>query len=138
MNERGVNMIYLRKNLMEEDGILELGIYDDELVTYCSECGKEIKLDHEDIKHLESFDSTSYLCADCTKKHKEPEEQKTTFKDLLEGGELSGIDPRGKTVCMIIGTDKLIHEHLSEKEATEVFKELNEALRALYKELKGA
>ena len=131
-------MIYLRKNLMEEDGILELGIYDDELITYCCECGKEIKLDHEDIKHLESFDSTSYLCADCTKKHKEPEEQKTTFKDLLEGGELSGIDPRGKAVCMIIGTDKLIHEHLSEKEATEVFKELNEALRVLYKDLKGA
>lgn len=136
MNERGVNMIYVRKNL--EDGKLELGIYDDELITYCCECGKEIKLDHEDIKHLGSFDSTSYLCADCTKKHKEPEEQKTTFKDLLEGGELSGIDPRGKAVCMIIGTDKLIHEHLSEKEANEVFKELNEALRALYKELKGA
>lgn len=136
MNERGVNMIYVRKNL--EDGKLELGIYDDELITYCCECGKEIKLDHEDIKHLESFDSTSYLCADCTKKHKEPEEQKTTFKDLLEGGELSGIGPRGKAVCMIIGTDKLIHEHLSEKEATEVFKELNEALRVLYKDLKGA
>lgn len=129
-------MIYVRKNL--EDGILELGIYDDELVTYCSECGKEIKLDHEDIKHLESFDSTSYLCAECAKKHKEPEEQKTTFKDLSEGGELSGIDPRGKAVCMIIGTDKLIHEHLSEKEAAEVFKELNEALRVLYKDLKGA
>lgn len=129
-------MIYLRKNL--EDGKLELGIYDDELVTYCCECGKEIKLDHEDIKHLESFDSTSYLCADCTKKHKEPEEQKTTFKDLLKGGALSAIDPRGKAVCMIIGTDKLIHEHLSEKEATEVFKELNEALRVLYKDLKGA
>ena len=129
-------MIYVRKNL--EDVKLELGIYDDELITYCCECGKEIKLDHEDIKHLESFDSTSYLCADCTKKHKEPEEQKTTFKDLLEGGELSGIDPRGKAVCMIIGTDKLIHEHLSEKEATEVFKELNEALRVLYKDLKGA
>ena len=136
MNERGVNMIYVRKNL--EDVKFELGIYDDELITYCCECGKEIKLDHEDIKHLESFDSTSYLCADCTKKHKEPEEQKTTFKDLLEGGELSGIDPRGKAVCMIIGTDKLIHEHLSEKEATEVFKELNEALRVLYKDLKGA
>ncbi|WP_289100511.1 hypothetical protein [uncultured Catenibacterium sp.] len=129
-------MIYVRKNL--EDVKFELGIYDDELITYCCECGKEIKLDHEDIKHLESFDSTSYLCADCTKKHKEPEEQKTTFKDLLEGGELSGIDPRGKAVCMIIGTDKLIHEHLSEKEATEVFKELNEALRVLYKDLKGA
>ena len=136
MNERGVNMIFLRKNL--EDGKLELNIYDDELVTYCRECGKEIKLDHEDIKHLESFDSTSYLCAECAKKHKEPEEQKTTFKDLLEGGELSGIDPKGKAVCMIIGTDKLIHEHLSEKEATEVFKELNEALRVLYKDLKGA
>lgn len=135
MNERGVNMIYLRKNL--EDGKLELGIYDDELITYCCECGKEIKLDHEDIKRLESFDSTSYLCAECTKKHKEPEEQKTTFKDLLEGGELSGIDPRGKAVCMIIGTDKLIHEHLSEKEATKVFKELNEALCDIYKELKG-
>lgn len=129
-------MIYHRKNL--EDGKLELGIYDDELVTYCRECGKEIKLDHEDIKHLESFDSTSYLCAECAKKHKEPEEQKNTFKDLLEGGELSGIDPKGKAVCMIIGTDKLIHEHLSEKEATEVFKELNEALRVLYKDLKGA
>ena len=129
-------MIYLRKNL--EDGKLELGIYDDELITYCCECGKEIKLDHEDIKHLESLDSTSYLCAECTKKHKEPEEQKTTFKDLLEGGELSEIDPKGKAVCMIIGTDKLIHEHLSEKEATEVFKELNDALRVLYKELKGA
>ena len=51
-------MIYLRKNL--EDGKLELNIYDDELITYCCECGKEIKLDHEDIKHLESFDSTSY------------------------------------------------------------------------------
>lgn len=48
MNERGVNMIYLRKNL--EDGKLETGICDDELVTYCCECGKEIKLDHEDIK----------------------------------------------------------------------------------------
>ena len=42
-------MIYLKKNL--EDGKLELGIYDDELITYCYECGKEIKLDHEDIKH---------------------------------------------------------------------------------------
>lgn len=129
-------MIFLRKNL--EDGKLELNIYDDELITYCRECGKEIKLDHEDIKHLESFDSTSYLCAECAKKHKEPEEPKTTFKDLLEGGELSGIDPKGKAVCMIIGTDKLIHEHLSEKEATKVFKELNEALRVLYKDLKGA
>ena len=129
-------MIYLRKNL--EDGKLELGIYDDELVTYCYECGKEIKLDHEDIKHLESFDSTSYLCAECAKKHKEPEEPKTTFKDLLEGGELSGIDPKGRAVCLIIGTDKLIHEHLSEKEAIEVFKELNENLRVLYKDLKEA
>ena len=131
-------MIYLRKNLEDIDVVLESSIYDDELVTYCCECGKEIKLDHEDIKHLESFDSTSYLCAECAKKHKEPEEPKTTFKDLLEGEELSGMDAKGKAVCMIIGTDKLIHEHLSEKEATEVFKELNEALRVLYKDLKGA
>ena len=136
MNERGVNMIFLRKNL--EDSKLELNIYDDELVTYCCECGKEIKLDHEDIKHLESFDSTSYLCAECAKKHKEPEEQKTTFKDLLEGGELSGMDAKGKVVYMIIGTDELIHKHLKEKETTDVLVELNEALRALYKELKGA
>ena len=136
MNERGVNMIYVRKNL--EDGKLELGIYDDELITYCCECGKEIKLDHEDIKHLESFDSTSYLCADCTKKHKEPEEQKTTFKDLLEGGELSGIDAKRKIVYLIVGTNNLIHEHSNEKEATKVFKELNEALCDIYKELKGA
>lgn len=129
-------MIYHRKNL--EDGKLELGIYDDELVTYCCECGKEIKLDHEDIKHLESFDSTSYLCAECAKKHKEPEEQKTTFKDLLEGGELSRLDPKGKIVCMIIDTDKLAHEHLNKEEASGLFKELNEALRVLYKDLKEA
>lgn len=129
-------MIFLRKNL--EDGKLELNIYDDELVTYCRECGKEIKLDHEDIKHLESFDSTSYLCAECAKKHKEPEEPKTKFKDLLEGGELSGIDPKGKVVYMIIETDGLIHKHLKEEETTNVLVELNEALRALYKELKGA
>lgn len=138
MNERGVNMIYLRKNLMEEDGILELGIYDDELVTYCSECGKEIKLDHEDIKHLESFDSTSYLCAECAKKHKEPEEQKTTFKDILEGGALSGIDAKRKIVYLIVGTNNLIHEHSNEKEATKVFKELNDVLCDIYEELKGA
>lgn len=131
-------MIYLRKNLEDIDGVLESSIYDDELVTYCCECGKEIKLDHEDIKHLESFDSTSYLCAECAKKHKEPEEQKTTFKDLLEGGELSGMDAKGKVVYMIIGTDELIHKHLKEKETTDVLVELNEALRALYKELKGA
>lgn len=131
-------MIYLRKNLMEEDGILELGIYDDELVTYCSECGKEIKLDHEDIKHLESFDSTSYLCAECAKKHKEPEEQKTTFKDILEGGALSGIDAKRKIVYLIVGTNNLIHEHSNEKEATKVFKELNDVLCDIYEELKGA
>lgn len=131
-------MIYLRKNLMEEDGILELGIYDDELVTYCRECGKEIKLDHEDIKHLESFDSTSYLCAECAKKHKEPEEQKTTFKDLLEGGELSGIDAKRKIVYLIVGTNNLIQEHSNEKEATKVFKELNDVLCDIYEELKGA
>lgn len=107
-------MIFLRKNL-EDNEKLELNIYDDELVTYCCECGKEIKLDHEDIKHLESFDSTSYLCAECTKKHKEPEEQKTTFKDILEGGQLSGMDAKGKVVYMIIGTDKLIHKHLKER-----------------------
>lgn len=136
MNERGVNMIYLRKNL--EDSKLELNIYDDELITYCCECGKEIKLDHEDIKHLESFDSTSYLCAECTKKHKEPEEQKTTFKDILEAGALSGMDAKGKVVYMIIETDGLIHKHLKEKETTKVFKELNEALRVLYKDLKEA
>lgn len=129
-------MIFLRKNL--EDGKLELNIYDDELITYCCECGKEIELDHEDIKHLESFDSTNYLCAECAKKHKEPEEQKTTFKDLLEGGGLSGMDAKGKVVYMIIGTDELIHKHLKEKETTDVLVELNEALRALYKELKGA
>lgn len=129
-------MIFLRKNL-EDNEKLELNIYDDELVTYCCECGKEIKLDHEDIKHLESFDSTSYLCAECTKKHKEPEEQKTTFKDILEGGQLSGMDAKGKVVYMIIGTDKLIHKHLKEKETTEVLVELNEALRALYKDLGG-
>ena len=131
-------MIYLRKNLEDIDVVLESSIYDDELVTYCCECGKEIKLDHEDIKHLESFDSTSYLCAECAKKHKEPEEPKTTFKDLLEGGELSGMDAKGKVVYMIIGTDELIHKHLKEKETTDVLVELNEALRALYKELKGA
>lgn len=131
-------MIYLRKNLEDIDGVLESSIYDDELVTYCCECGKEIKLDHEDIKHLESFDSTSYLCAECAKKHKEPEEPKATFKDLLEGGELSGMDAKGKVVYMIIGTDELIHKHLKEKETTDVLVELNEALRALYKELKGA
>lgn len=131
-------MIYLRKNLMEEDGILELGIYDDELVTYCSECGKEIKLDHEDIKHLESFGSTSYLCAECAKKHKEPEEQKTTFKDILEGGALSGIDAKRKIVYLIVGTNNLIHEHSNEKEATKVFKELNDVLCDIYEELKGA
>ena len=131
-------MIYLRKNLEDIDVVLESSIYDDELVTYCCECGKEIKLDHEDIKHLESFDSTSYLCAECAKKHKEPEEPKTTFKDLLEGGELSGMDAKGKAVCMIIGTDKLIHEHSNEKEATKVFKELNDVLCDIYEELKGA
>lgn len=129
-------MIFLRKNL-EDNEKLELNIHDDELVTYCCECGKEIKLDHEDIKHLESFDSTSYLCAECTKKHKEPEEQKTTFKDILEGGELSGMDAKGKVVYMIIGTDKLIHKHLKEEETTNVLVELNEALRALYKDLGG-
>lgn len=128
-------MINVRKNL--EDGKLELNIHDDELVTYCCECGKEIKLDHEDIKHLESFDSTFYLCADCAKKHKEPEEQKTTFKALLEGGELSGMDAKGKVVYMIIETDGLIHKHLKE-ETTNLLVELNEALRALYKELKEA
>lgn len=127
MNERGVNMIYVRKNL--EDGKLETGIYDDELITYCCECGK-------DIKHLESFDSTFYLCADCAKKHKEPEEQKTTFKDILEGGALSGMDAKGKVVYMIIETDGLIHKHLKEEETTNVLVELNEALRALYEELK--
>lgn len=131
-------MIYLRKNLEDIDGVLESSIYDDELITYCCECGKEIKLDHEDIKHLESFDSTSYLCAECAKKHKEPEEPKTTFKDLLEGGELSGMDAKGKVVYMIIGTDELIHKHLKEKETTDVLVELNEALRVLYKDLKGA
>lgn len=129
-------MIFLRKNL-EDNEKLELNIHDDELVTYCCECGKEIKLDHEDIKHLESFDSTSYLCAECTKKHKEPEEQKTTFKDILEGGELSGMDAKGKVVYMIIGTDKLIHKHLKEEETTNILVELNEALRALYKDLGG-
>lgn len=129
-------MIYHRKNL--EDGKLELGIYDDELVTYCRECGKEIKLDHEDIKHLESFDSTSYLCAECTMKHKEPEEQKTTFKDILEGGVLSGMDAKGKAAYMIIETDSLIHKHLKEEETTNVLVELNEALRVLYKDLKEA
>ena len=129
-------MIYLRKNL--EDGKLELNIYDDELITYCCECGKEIKLDHEDIKHLESFDSTSYLCAECAKKHKEPEEQKTTCKDLLEGGELSGIDAKRKIVYLIVGTNNLIHEHSNEKEATKVFKELNDVLCDIYEELKGA
>lgn len=136
MNERGVNMIYLRKNL--EDGKLETGIYDDELITYCCECGKEIKLDHEDIKHLESFDSTSYLCAECAKKHKEPEEQKTTFKDLLEDGALSGMDAKRKIVYLIVGTNNLIHEHSNEKEATKVFKELNDVLCDIYEELKGA
>lgn len=129
-------MIYLRKNL--EDGKLELGIYDDELITYCCECGKEIKLDHEDIKHLESLDSTSYLCAECAKKHKEPEEKKTTFKDLLKGGELSGIDAKRKIVYLIVGTNNLIHEHSNEKEATKVFKELNDVLCDIYEELKGA
>lgn len=129
-------MIYHRKNL--EDGKLELGIYDDELITYCCECGKEIKLDHEDIKHLESFDSTNYLCTECAKKHKEPEEQETTFKDLLKGGNLSKMDAKGKVVCMIIGTDKLIHEHLSEEKATKAFKELNEALKVFYEDLKEA
>ena len=129
-------MIYHRKNL--EDGKLELGIYDDELITYCCECGKEIKLDHEDIKHLESLDSTSYLCAECAKKYKEPEEQKTTFKDLLEGGALSGMDAKGKVVYMIIETDGLIHKHLKEEETTKVFKELNDVLCDIYEELKGA
>lgn len=129
-------MINVRKNL--EDGKLELNIHDDELVTYCCECGKEIKLDHEDIKHLESFDSTFYLCADCAKKHKDQEEQKTTFKDILEGGVLSGMDAKGKVVYMIIETDGLIHKHLKEEETTNLLVELNEALRALYKELKGA
>ena len=129
-------MIYHRKNL--EDGKLELGIYDDELVTYCCECGKEIKLDHEDIKHLESFDSTSYLCAECAKKHKEPEEQKTTFKDLLKGGALSGMDAKRKIVYLIVGTNNLIYEHSNEEEATKVFKELNEALCDIYEELEGA
>ena len=129
-------MIYLRKNL--EDGKLELGIYDDELVTYCCECGKEIKLDHEDFKHLTSFDSTSYLCAECAKKHKEPKEQENTFKDLLEGGELSEMDAKGKIVYMIIETDGLIHKHLKEADVTDLLVELNESLRALYKELKEA
>lgn len=73
-------MIYHRKNL--EDGKLELGIYDDELVTYCRECGKEIKLDHEDIKHLESFDSTSYLCAECTRSIKNQKNRKPHSKTL--------------------------------------------------------
>lgn len=77
MNERGVNMIFVRKNL--EDGKIEMGIYDDELVTYCCECGKEIKLDHEDIKHLESFDSTSYLCAECAKNQKNRKPHSKTF-----------------------------------------------------------
>lgn len=39
---------------------------------------------------------------------------------------------------MIIETDGLIHKHLKEEETTNVLVELNEALRALYKELKGA
>lgn len=102
-------MIYLRKNL--EDGKLELNIYDDELITYCCECAK---------------------------KHKEPEEQKTTFKDLLEDGALSGMDAKRKIVYLIVGTNNLIHEHSNEKEAIKVFKELNDVLCDIYKELKGA
>lgn len=129
-------MIYHRKNL--EDGKLELGIYDDELVTYCCECGKEIKLDHEDIKHLESFDSTHYYCDDCAKNLKEPEEYKPTFKGLLEGGDQSKLDAKGKVVCLIIETNGLIHKHLKGEEANELFAELNEALMGLYEDLKEA
>ena len=44
-------------------------IYDDEFVTYCTSCKKEISLDLDEVKDTlnlgGSFDSTSYKCTDC-------------------------------------------------------------------------
>lgn len=52
-------------------------IYDDELVTFCTGCGLEMDVDTEMMKEIlvsgGSFDSTSFLCGDCSKTTKDDE-----------------------------------------------------------------
>jgi len=47
-------------------------LYEDELVTYCGDCGKELEIGIEDINHIHNegadFAGTTFYCNGCTPK----------------------------------------------------------------------
>lgn len=50
-------------------------LYDDELITYCGECGKEMEVTLEDIAQIHEQDcdlaGTVFYCVQCSEKRRE-------------------------------------------------------------------
>lgn len=61
-------MIY-HKFKQDDRTIIINELYDDELITFCGDCGKEMEITLEDLAHLHSFEAdmagtTFYCCRD--------------------------------------------------------------------------
>lgn len=65
-------MFYVKTNITD-DVEIKVNLYDDEIFTQCTKCGKEIQVDTELLKSiLEDGDlaSTSIYCEECSKLEK--------------------------------------------------------------------
>lgn len=62
-------MFYVKKKI-NDDTELKINLYDDEIYTTCPKCGKEMKLDTEDVKLVlrdSDFSSGILYCEECSK-----------------------------------------------------------------------
>lgn len=64
-------MIYHKYESSDRTTIIN-EIYDDELITYCGDCAKEIPVTLDDICHINmegsDFAGTTFFCPECSKK----------------------------------------------------------------------
>lgn len=64
-------MIYHKYKVDERTTVIN-ELYEDEIVTFCGDCNKEIGVTLDDICHINmegaDFSSTTFFCAECSKK----------------------------------------------------------------------
>ncbi len=62
-------MFYVKKNINDEIE-LEIELYEDDIYTYCRDCGKIIQIENEhlaDILKCGDLSNTSVCCKECSK-----------------------------------------------------------------------
>lgn len=121
MNERGVNMFFLKKSL-EDGSVIETQLNEsDEYYCYCPKCGKKVKVDFYDIVECEDLEA-SYYCNECNEQ----------FLKEKSASEDTG-DPQHNTLIKMIVETKSTYNEL--KAIFKVFKDRVQDLESLTEEI---